>query len=832
MRKRVYIDISNLYITRSITGIQRVVRSLVPHFVADADLEVLFLFFDVTRNCFAVLDNKDVLVLAESLGKEQINPVREISVADMARDDIFLDIDSVWNNALKRSGLYPKLKCNGVKIGTYLYDLVPIIKPAHAHPNTLRNYTMFVAAALTYSDFILTDSRSTERDLQELLEKMCVDRYIPTVVTRLGGSFDVKTSGPSENKIPRKLLRRKYLLFVGTLEPRKKQKLLLDAFLGIQKVHPEVDLVYVGKPGWDNGPFLEELSSQVSRNSHIHWFTGLDDRDLEKLYSSCFLSVYLSEYEGYGLPIAEALERGKPIIASRNSSMHEVGLDFADYISYGSKSELVGIIDLYISEKKFYELKLKRIKEYYKPISWAYVFRNIKNMLNPKSIDSCVAVCSESANRIQHVSISIRPEDFERCVRLTDRHVGFVKEYVVITRPDLVQRYQSIPSNHKIVVVSESDVLGDLYESFLTYPHAKKNWLLRSSLPGLDVIDQDFVMMDDDNLPIKKIETDYFVEKGIFKAYFYTDLLSWDYTSNSFDAAERHAGEIAYENNLEMLSYASHSPQIINKKILKEATEMFNGSGPNREIGEWSAYFNYAVTNYPTRFKKLKYETLNWPAHPNDWQVLYKPDRYSYENYYDYTYSDQGIFKGMKINSGLKDKIRLKKDQGLRSIYSKEYMESAVRLSSVNDMIHGVMYFYGRGNESEVALLLGVPYLLAGTSHTVNWVKVSFKVVNPKRGSKYTLVVQNSIGSTRSVDLVSHTSYRCGGLIEGVVEMPIHFHLKGVKPVNYTIKRDGIDMHTRNGRYDSVAFNYEGEDIRDSLERMPKEELRGAIGDL
>jgi glycosyltransferase involved in cell wall biosynthesis len=125
-----------------------------------------------------------------------------------------------------------------------------------------------------------------------------------------------------------------FILFVGTIEPRKNLLTLLKAFEEILRstsLHPQ--LVIAGKEGW----LMDELSSYVKKSGVENRlrFTGyLTDEELRALYSSCRVFVYPSLYEGFGLPPLEAMACGAPVIASRIPSIVEaVGPDAARLIS-------------------------------------------------------------------------------------------------------------------------------------------------------------------------------------------------------------------------------------------------------------------------------------------------------------------------------------------------------------------------------------------------------------------------------------------------------------------------------------------------------------------
>jgi glycosyltransferase involved in cell wall biosynthesis len=134
-----------------------------------------------------------------------------------------------------------------------------------------------------------------------------------------------------------------FLLFVGTIEPRKDLRTLLQTFEEVAQVHKTLQLVIAGKRGW----LVEDLLKQIGESSFADRIklTGyLNDEELRALYSSCRIFVYPSIYEGFGLPPLEAMACGAPVIASRATAVVEACGEAALLIEPRSvRSLIIGI---------------------------------------------------------------------------------------------------------------------------------------------------------------------------------------------------------------------------------------------------------------------------------------------------------------------------------------------------------------------------------------------------------------------------------------------------------------------------------------------------------
>jgi len=146
------------------------------------------------------------------------------------------------------------------------------------------------------------------------------------------------------------LLPETFLLFVGTIEPRKNLGLLFEAFqLLSESLRRQFPLVVAGKPGWHTGPIYAKALPLVTEGTIL--FTGLvSEEDLTRLYKAATVFVYPSLDEGFGLPPLEAMSHGTAVIVSDAPVLVEVSGPGALVVSRFDASELAGALNLLLSD--------------------------------------------------------------------------------------------------------------------------------------------------------------------------------------------------------------------------------------------------------------------------------------------------------------------------------------------------------------------------------------------------------------------------------------------------------------------------------------------------
>lgn len=203
-----------------------------------------------------------------------------------------------------------------------VHDLSFIRHPQGA-VETLRNWlNKVVPRSLARADHILADSESTKKDLIDLFG------LTPTDITVVGAGVEARFQ-PITDELRLSQVRQRYhlppeklILGLGTLEPRKNFTGLIQAY-NESPVHETHQLVIAGGKGWlYDDIFKAAETSPLADQIHLIGFVA--DEDLPTLYSLADIFAYPSHYEGFGIPVIEAMACGTPVVCADNSSLPEV----------------------------------------------------------------------------------------------------------------------------------------------------------------------------------------------------------------------------------------------------------------------------------------------------------------------------------------------------------------------------------------------------------------------------------------------------------------------------------------------------------------------------
>jgi glycosyltransferase involved in cell wall biosynthesis len=202
-----------------------------------------------------------------------------------------------------------------------VHDLIGMVFPQNLPPVSRFYWSRWLPWSMRWADRIIADSEHTRQDIIRLMS--IPGEQITVIPLGVGSEFrpidDPRLLEPTKAQCG---LPDRFVLYLGTLEPRKGIDTLIHAY---HKVAPQVehDLVIAGKRGWYTEP-LFELVRELQLERRIHFTGYVPDDLLPALLNLADLFVFPSRYEGFGLPPLEAMACGVPVITSNASSLPEV----------------------------------------------------------------------------------------------------------------------------------------------------------------------------------------------------------------------------------------------------------------------------------------------------------------------------------------------------------------------------------------------------------------------------------------------------------------------------------------------------------------------------
>jgi glycosyltransferase involved in cell wall biosynthesis len=306
-----------------------------------------------------------------------------VSFEDHLRGDLWLLAYLPLRLRARRAHVYhgPAVFLPHVKLGfrtvVTIHDLVSFLFPE----TVPRKYSLYMRLmtrlAVRSADRIIAVSRATKVDLERVLG-VSPDKIV-VIHEAVGPEF----AGPHPPEavaaaVARYGLRQPYILFVGNLEPRKNLARLIDAFAELRRRtpagSPRPQLALVGTPAWLHGGIFRTVEAHGLGDDVV--FTGyVPLEDLPRLYAGAACFAFPSLYEGFGLPMLEAMAAGAPVVASRAGSVPEVAGDAALLVDARVPSELADAIESVLGDAVLRERLVARGRVRARGFHWETVAR-------------------------------------------------------------------------------------------------------------------------------------------------------------------------------------------------------------------------------------------------------------------------------------------------------------------------------------------------------------------------------------------------------------------------------------------------------------------------
>jgi glycosyltransferase involved in cell wall biosynthesis len=239
------------------------------------------------------------------------------------------------------------LPLRGVPTVLTVHDLIYRLFPQH---HRRLNYWYLNAAMPLFvrrADAIIVVSQATKNDL--IRHYRTPDRKITVVHEAAATHFRVVPQGEVARVRAKYGLPERFLLAVGTIEPRKNLTRLVEALSRLRRDDPRLGLVVVGAKGWMTGQFFARVQ-ELGLQEAVLLPGYVPDEDLPAVFRAATVYVMASLYEGAGLPVLEAMACGAPVVSSRESSMPELGADVAHYFNPYDVQQMTDVIGLVLND--------------------------------------------------------------------------------------------------------------------------------------------------------------------------------------------------------------------------------------------------------------------------------------------------------------------------------------------------------------------------------------------------------------------------------------------------------------------------------------------------
>ena len=380
---RIYIDVSVLTLATFVTGIQRVTMEVATRLIASRGDDVVLLHYNAKEHIYYRIDNAGFCAYYRH-GRGAKNAMitkQRVEFAQIGQGSVFFDLDAAWMCRVKRSWLLPQLKKQGARIVAHIYDIISVTHPQYCLQRGVYNFMDYIGAHLEYADEIIVNAKATVEELEKLTDRLGIP-LPPCHVVPLGADFG-KREIVSDEEVPDELVRivksAPYLLMVGTVEPRKNHKLLLEAYDARLKALG-YHVIFAGYMGWNMEAFAQRLHRHPDFRTGIFHLEGLNDTAISYLYQHAKFLVFCSYTEGYGLPVIEAILRGVPTLAADIGVLREVGQEYCVWFEQDRVEDLCEKVSYLHDHPDAYEAQKRKLAQYKTP-GWGNCAKRMEDIL-------------------------------------------------------------------------------------------------------------------------------------------------------------------------------------------------------------------------------------------------------------------------------------------------------------------------------------------------------------------------------------------------------------------------------------------------------------------
>lgn len=306
-----------------------------------------------------------------------------VSLDRLARpNDMLCALGAPWHDPLYNERVARCKAATGVRFSILIHDLIPLIRPEFFEKGRAPHFEAVIGSILPLTDQVFTNSRATADDVVKWSEARGISLKVPPKPLPIGTGFSTRRSTvhSGDEDLPLSLKEGGFVLFVSTIEVRKNHAQAFRIWCQLLRELPSDQiptLVFAGSWGWMVDDLRKAIDATNSLDGKLEIILSPDDKTLSALYKACRFSLYLSHYEGWGLPVSDSLAYGKVCVASNRASIPEAGGRFCVYVDPDNTTGAVDTVRSLLTNPDHLARLEAVLKTEFIPTSWMDTARSL-----------------------------------------------------------------------------------------------------------------------------------------------------------------------------------------------------------------------------------------------------------------------------------------------------------------------------------------------------------------------------------------------------------------------------------------------------------------------
>ncbi|WP_457750363.1 glycosyltransferase family 4 protein [Sulfurimonas sp.] len=374
-KPQLLVDISQLVKVDAKSGIQRVVRSILMQWLSKENER-----FDIQ----AVYFDGQLYKYAHHFTAKHCNTTQNIPDTPIIYNtqDSYISLDLNAGTINETNIWHEHFKKIGMQLYFIIYDILPVTNPQWWPQGTSEVFVNWLRHISKTATSLICISHAVENELQNWLHVNMPQTKAKTAYFHLGA--DIQNSLPSKGlptnakETLKKLSQKPTFLMVGTIEPRKGHMQTLKAFEILWQEGLDVNLVIAGKKGWLVEELYTYITTHPQKEHRLFLFEAISDEYLHEVYTAATAVIMPSEAEGFGLPLIEAAQKHKPVIARDIPVFKEIaGNNISYFANTKEPADIAKTLQNWLKNKQ-QMLNKNNIKF----LTWEESARNLLKLLN------------------------------------------------------------------------------------------------------------------------------------------------------------------------------------------------------------------------------------------------------------------------------------------------------------------------------------------------------------------------------------------------------------------------------------------------------------------